>query len=206
MGDYYRKSVSAVCPDGTIRKVSARHYWDGARHCLAADTAFSVPASVRVRGVNLTGYVTGHDTGVGTGRREDGVTLEFRPHTANPWPFRPTPPPARYEVSGMDYCAPGMERLRNQDEFILCAYVNPGAGWRALRSAWLQDIQSCERSGGFDYEGARRAVAEYAAQLRTAWRGKRNPLGVERSDDPAPVLLYVRDLAPDAAMDGPDNI
>lgn len=81
MSDYYRKSVSAVCPDGKVRKVSARHYWDGRRHCLAADSFFSVPAGLKFRGKYVHGYVTGVDD-----EREDGVALEFRPHTVcDPW-------------------------------------------------------------------------------------------------------------------------
>ena len=81
MGDYYRKSIPAVCPDGKVRKVQARHYWDGRRDCLAADTFFSVPASVTYRRRYLHGFVTGVDE-----PRADGVAWMFCPHTACPWP------------------------------------------------------------------------------------------------------------------------
>ena len=195
MPDYFRKPVAAICPDGAVRRVLARaHCCDGS---LAGDTYFSVPAYARVRGATVRGYVTGCEMDSGPG-------LEFHPFDANPWPSAPG---HRYEVASMDYCAPGFERLRNQDEFILCAYPAPGAGWRALQRDWLQDIESCDRPDGFDYPAARRAVRAYCSKLRDAWRGRRNPLGVEHTPDneeSAPVLLYVRDTRPDGA-DGQDS-
>jgi len=81
MADYYRKGINAVCPNGKVRKVQARHYWDGRRDCLAADTFFSVPASIRYRGKHITGYVTGNEDAPA-----EAGGLEFRPHTDSPWP------------------------------------------------------------------------------------------------------------------------
>jgi len=81
MAGYYRKSIPALCPDGKVRKVQARHYWDGRRDCLAADTFSSVPAAITYRGKYIHGYVTGTDEAP-----EAAGGLEFRPHTECPWP------------------------------------------------------------------------------------------------------------------------
>lgn len=85
MGDYYRKPIPAVCPDGRVRKVRVRHYWDGRRDCLAADTFFSVPAAITYRGKYLHGYVTGIDWHPPLA---ESPSLEFRPHTVCPWPSK----------------------------------------------------------------------------------------------------------------------
>lgn len=81
MAGYYRKGVSVVCPDGKVRKVQARHYWDGRNHCLAADTAFTVPAGIRYRGKYYAGYV---------GSRENDAfewEMFFQPFDYNSWPI-----------------------------------------------------------------------------------------------------------------------
>lgn len=51
-----------------------RYNYDGS---MAADTAFSVPAFIRVKGKRLTGYVTGRDD------ERNGCNLEFRVHNAD---------------------------------------------------------------------------------------------------------------------------
>ena len=51
-----------------------RYNYDGS---FAADSAFSVPAFIRIKGKRLTGYVTGAEDDV------LGRTLEFRVHTAD---------------------------------------------------------------------------------------------------------------------------
>lgn len=81
MADFYRKSIPALCPDGKVRKVQARHYWDGRRDCLAADTFFSVPASLKYRRRYLSGYVTGTEFAP-----PEANGLEFRLHTDSLWP------------------------------------------------------------------------------------------------------------------------
>ena len=100
---------------------------------------------------------------------------------------------ATYEVTSLEYCTPGMERLRNRDEFILIAYPSPRAGWPQLIAQWCDDLQTCEREDGFDYAAARAAI-------RAAFKGRkgRNPLRAERASydyEPTPALLYVRTLA-----------
>lgn len=80
MADYYRRPVPAVCPDGRVRMVRARHYWDGQRHCLGADTFFSVPASVMYRRKYVHGFIDGAPEGA-------AAPYRFNPHTVcNPWP------------------------------------------------------------------------------------------------------------------------
>lgn len=78
-------------------------------------------------------------------------------------------PGARYTVSGMDCAAEGMERLRDQSEFILLAYVdNANAGSADVWAQWLEDIDSCARPDGFDYLEARQAVRTWAADNESA--------------------------------------
>lgn len=78
-------------------------------------------------------------------------------------------PGARYTVSGMDCAAEGMERLRDQSEFILLAYVdNANAGSADVWVQWIEDIDSCARPDGFDYLEARQAVRTWAADNESA--------------------------------------
>lgn len=73
MADYFYKSIPALCQDGNVRKVRARHHvYDGS---LAADTFFSVPARVTIGKRTVTGYITGREN-------QDGkCPYEFRVHT-----------------------------------------------------------------------------------------------------------------------------
>ena len=86
MADYYSRPLLALCDDGKARMVSVRHYWDGRSHCLAADTFFSVPASVKYRGKHLTGYVT-TPGGLDEGQKlPGGAELLFHAHNhCDPW-------------------------------------------------------------------------------------------------------------------------
>lgn len=61
----------AICPDGRVRSV---------RIAQTADTFFSTPASVRVRGKTVSGYVTvSTPSGLSTESEGDPAFVEFRP-------------------------------------------------------------------------------------------------------------------------------
>ena len=68
---------------------------------------------------------------------------------------------AKYTVTSFDNSVSGMERLRNQSEFILLAYPWEDSVPVDIRRQWVDDIQSCDRFDGFDYEAAREAVNEW---------------------------------------------
>jgi hypothetical protein len=52
MRDTAVRRFRAVCPDGRVRT---------ARPTAEADTVFSIPARVQVRGVTVSGFITGSD-------------------------------------------------------------------------------------------------------------------------------------------------
>lgn len=60
MLEVYRKPIRMMCEDDArVRIVNVKCYcWDGS---FAADTFFSVPASCRVRGKYVHGYVSSND-------------------------------------------------------------------------------------------------------------------------------------------------
>lgn len=62
--------AKALCADGKIRSV-----WTAKQ----ADTYFSVPAAVRIKGKRYTGYVTQDDGNLTQGIPEGGALI-FRPH------------------------------------------------------------------------------------------------------------------------------
>lgn len=111
----------------------------------------------------------------------------------------------RYEITTFDVCASGMERLRNKDEFILVAHIEPTSTPVDLEDQWLADIQACERSDDFDYGAADALVrAHVAERLRPLWDLSKdgNPfaldsvedIGMQEDADSACVaLLYIRD-------------
>lgn len=68
-----------------------------------------------------------------------------------------------YHVTTLEVCAEGMERLRAQSEFILCAYAGSDSSPEAIADEWRQDIQTCARPDGFDYDGARAAIDSFMA-------------------------------------------
>jgi hypothetical protein len=75
-----------------------------------------------------------------------------------------------YQVTTLDCAAEGMERLRDQSEFILLAYAS-GADIAPddILEQWLGDLQACERPDGFDYDAARLAIYQWAG---TGGRGQ----------------------------------
>ena len=64
-----RKGTRLLCADGVVRSVS--------RISSTADTFFSVPAAIRIRGVNITGYATSDETK----RAPFARVYTFRQHT-----------------------------------------------------------------------------------------------------------------------------
>lgn len=103
---------------------------------------------------------------------------------------------ARYEVTTFDLACSGTERLRNQDEFILCAYPAHGTKWRALRDEFLADMQRGDMGEGFDYGAARRAIYAYCAKIRATMKGRtmRATFGdFTAGEDGACAFLYIRD-------------
>lgn len=64
----------ALCPDGVVRTCK--------RVAETADTCFSVPASVAVRGVTVAGYITVETVqGLSTATDADPAIVKFVPYT-----------------------------------------------------------------------------------------------------------------------------
>lgn len=120
----------------------------------------------------------------------------------------------RYEISGVDDSADGMERLRSQSEFILLAY--PGEQYdmtpAELAAEWILDIQTHAQPDGFCYHAAEHAIREYASDsesylgglLESRRQAVRQALA-EAGGDPdgfepdwPPFRLYVRDCYPES--------
>jgi len=77
VSETFRKSLPSLCEDGVVRvaRVLCNRY-DGS---FAADTWFSVPASIRVSGKYVRGYVSGRDRdGTEAPSLFPDVALEFR--------------------------------------------------------------------------------------------------------------------------------
>ena len=102
-----------------------------------------------------------------------------------------------YQVTGADFCAPGMERLRNQSEVILLCYPAPQWGARKIWQEIAADMQGQDMGEGFDYRAARRAIGDYFRKLRKQWAG-RNARAIfgadsfaDNGDEAAPFLVYL---------------
>lgn len=90
-----------------------------------------------------------------------------------------------YTIETFDVCAPGFERMRNRNEFILAATINCDTEASSLLSEWLDDIQSCDRFDNFDYDEAKRVVTDYYSSVVAPLFAKRkNPfnLDADRTD------------------------
>lgn len=74
----------------------------------------------------------------------------------------------RYTVSGLDYSAAGMERLRDQSESILLADPDADSTPESILAEWLADLDSCDRGDSFNYNAAEHAICEYVAGNRLA--------------------------------------
>jgi hypothetical protein len=67
-------SAAAMCTDGKVRRVS--------RISATADTFFSVPASVKVNGKTVAGYITfSTRAGYSTETADDPTRVEFHAYT-----------------------------------------------------------------------------------------------------------------------------
>lgn len=64
----------------------------------------------------------------------------------------------RYHVTSLDCSAEGAERLRSQSEFILLAYAGADTSPEDIFAALREDVDSCDRPDGFDFEAARDAI------------------------------------------------
>lgn len=107
-----------------------------------------------------------------------------------------------YEVTRFDNSAPGMEPLRDQDEFILIAYLGEDMAPLEILAQWQEDIDSCARPDGFDYLEARAAIDRWAGHNLERIRGeieffrdaaKRGDFSWNDEDLEIPFRLYVRD-------------
>lgn len=119
----------------------------------------------------------------------------------------------RYTVSGLDCSAEGMERLRDQSEFILLAYPDADATPESLAAEWIRDMESSDQGDGFDYDAAALAIRRYCeaatesgylpAKLteNASYIGGNNPTGLDLDEsdfESAPFRLYVTDNAPES--------
>ena len=64
MSDLAYRPHKVRCDDGATRTARVRSYWDGRRWSFHADTYFSVPAYVQVRGRTVRGYVGSNESGL----------------------------------------------------------------------------------------------------------------------------------------------
>lgn len=108
---------------------------------------------------------------------------------------------ARYHVTSLDCSAEGMERLRSQSEFIALAYAGADTSPEDILRELREDLDSCDRGDGFDFDAARDAIQQWAqngglslitwelSQLIKAQA--RGELSLE--DDAPAFRLYVRD-------------
>lgn len=87
----------------------------------------------------------------------------------------------KYYVNSFDVCVPGYERLRSQDEFILATPIAHDSDLDQLVSELKQDIQSCERFAGFDYDAARKAVDDWVVGAKPLF-AQPNPFDLETAD------------------------
>lgn len=114
---------------------------------------------------------------------------------------------ARYHVTSLDCSAEGMERLRSQSEFILLAYAGQESTPEDVLRDLREDLDSCDRPDGFNFEHARAAIQTWAQngglsliewELRNAReaaaRGDLNWNDVSAAEfDSVTFRLYVRD-------------
>lgn len=59
--EVYYQPHKIKCADDVVRTVRVKSYFDGRNWCFYADTFFSVPAFVKVRGKTVRGYVGNED-------------------------------------------------------------------------------------------------------------------------------------------------
>lgn len=113
----------------------------------------------------------------------------------------------RYHVTSLDCSAEGMERLRSPAEFILLAYAGSDSTPEDIFAALRDDVDSCDRGDGFDFEAARAAIQTWGKngglslvqwELRSAQQAAArgdlnwNDAGADEFDS-VTFRLYVRD-------------
>lgn len=102
----------------------------------------------------------------------------------------------RYEVTTVDVCVQGFERLRSQSEFMTVAYLSKTDDPEAVVQSLKDDLQSYAQPDGFDYDAARAALDAWfdeagIAYLRSTLNGLDDPEEGEDEDDSNPVMLFV---------------
>lgn len=114
---------------------------------------------------------------------------------------------ARYHVTSLDCSAEGMERMRSQSEFIAIAYAGSDSTPEDIFAALREDVDSCEREDGFDYDAARKAIQTWGQNgglslitwelnqaIKAAARGDLNWNDASAAEfDSVAFRLYVRD-------------
>lgn len=69
----------------------------------------------------------------------------------------------RFSVSSLDDSAHGMERLRDQSEFIVLAYPSAESTPAELAEQWTRDMDSGDMGDGFGYALAGDVIRQWAA-------------------------------------------
>jgi hypothetical protein len=105
-----------------------------------------------------------------------------------------------YKVNSFDVCVSGMERLRNQDEFMANALIGPETDAGGIFEQLLDDVAACEHFADFDYKAARAGISEwFHAEFKPIFDRKPvNPFDLEQVvDDPdledyCRVFIYIQ--------------
>lgn len=104
---------------------------------------------------------------------------------------------ARYQVTTLDCSAYGMERLRDQSEFIALASAGEDSSPEDILRELREDLDSCDRGDGFDFEQARAAIQAWAQNgglSLITWELNQLIKSGALSDDESPDFrLYIRD-------------
>jgi hypothetical protein len=96
-----------------------------------------------------------------------------------------------YEVNSFEICVEGFERLRSNDELILVTSVEKGMRATEIGAALNVGIQACDRGAAFDYDAARKCVAEFVLAHGDALERECASLPDHRPDDETFVALFV---------------
>lgn len=87
-----------------------------------------------------------------------------------------------YSISSFDVCVQGFEPLRSYTETLLPVPIGPEDTPETIREALHDELQSCMRPDGFDYEAAEKAINEFVdSELKP--RKWPNAFGLEASED-----------------------
>lgn len=111
-----------------------------------------------------------------------------------------------YFVSGSDFCTPGFERLRCNNEILLVAYPTARQGAKAICKEIISDLQHCDRGDGFNYRAARKAIGKHFSAIAAQWQGA-SALAVfgrdafpKDSEQSEPCAFYVYLTLPESAQ------